>query len=526
MTKKTKLPKSAVARWNAILLRIKSAFSRCCRFMAFIFKKDGCSNQTTHPSLTRRAARLSAGLILLFLVISSAVLFAVSYDEAADHQDDVLEETAGMLARSNVVFWHTPPAFEVLYMDDDDFEDRFLLDEHDPRAGVAKNEEILVNTLHKSGRALRLQPAAFIPGGHSTIEIDGDSWRILILGLTNGNHVAVAQKTEDVWEEAAMGAIMAAVPILILTALLSAMIGALLWRMSAPVRRLRTTISQKTGEDLTPIEDPAIPSEIQPLVEAVNGLLSRIEELRAREARFVADAAHELRSPLAALSLQAERLSKEELSETARARVENLRSIIDRAVQQVSQLLALKRAQAATAKPSGMIDRNGNPGATTLPLEADVAEAVGRAVEDVWPELERKALQFEAEGLDEPLTDETSSASHLPISTDDLFTILRNLLENAARYTPAGGRVLLKFDRASQTIVVADSGPGIPEAERERVFDPFYRVLGTGVTGTGLGLAIVKTIAEKNGFETLLADANPSAPPGERGLAVTLRPRS
>ena len=79
-------------------------------------------------------------------------------------------------------------------MDDDDFEDRFLLRDSDPRAGVAKGEEILVNTLHKTGRALRLAAENYIPGGHSTIEIDGESWRILVVGLTNGNRVAVAQK--------------------------------------------------------------------------------------------------------------------------------------------------------------------------------------------------------------------------------------------------------------------------------------------------------------------------------------------
>lgn len=463
------------------------------------------------PSLARQALRLSALLVALFVVISGAVLFAVAYDEAADHQDDVLEETAGMLARSNVVFWHEPPAFEVLYMDDDDFEDRFLLRDSDPRAGVAKGEEILVNTLHKTGRALRLAAENYIPGGHSTIEIDGESWRILVVGLTNGNRVAVAQKMEDVWEEAAMGAVMSAVPILILTVLLSVMLALLLWRMTAPVRRLQATIAGKTGEDLTPVVDPAIPAEIQPLVEAVNGLLSRIEELRLREARFVADAAHELRSPLAALSLQAERLSKEPLSDSARERLQKLREIIDRAVRQVSQLLALKRAQSGARSGEAL-------GAHAQPAAADVAQAVGRAVEDVWPELERKSLEFEAVGLED-------GAHQLLMPADDLFTILRNLLENAARYTPEGGAVRLKFDAPTGRITVSDSGPGIPEEERGRVFDPFYRVLGTGVTGTGLGLAIVKTLADKNGFAVTLGEADPLAPEGARGLAVTLEPR-
>lgn len=481
---------------------------------------DAASERKAHPSLVRRAARLSAGLVALFLVFSSAVLFAVSYHEAAEHQDDVLEETAGILARTNVVFRETPPAFEVLYMDDDDFEERYLLDDSDPRAGVAQGDEILVNTLHKSGRALRLRPAYDIPGGHSTVEIGGERWRILLLGLKNGHRVAVAQKTDDVWEEALNDALSSAIPILLFTGLLGLTLGWMLKRMTAPVRSLRETLAAKTGEDLAPVVDEAIPSEIQPLVDAVNGLLSRVGELREREARFVADAAHELRSPLAALSLQAERLSKEQLSPAARERVDNLRRVIDRAVRQVNQLLALKRAQASAAQAASSASGTANSSAAATPA-ADIAAAIGRAVEDVWPDIERKRLEFEVEGLDDDASDDDRL---LPISEDDLFTILRNLLENAARYTPEGGAVRLRCELDRKRITVCDTGPGIAPEERGRVFDPFYRVLGTGVTGTGLGLAIVKTLAEKYGWRVTLADAAPTVAPGAKGLAVTIEP--
>lgn len=478
------------------------------------------SERKAHPSLVRRAARLSAGLVALFLVFSSAVLFAVSYHEAAEHQDDVLEETAGILARTNVVFRETPPAFEVLYMDDDDFEERYLLDDSDPRAGVAQGDEILVNTLHKSGRALRLRPAYDIPGGHSTVEIGGERWRILLLGLKNGHRVAVAQKTDDVWEEALNDALSSAIPILLFTGLLGLTLGWVLKRMTAPVRSLRETLAAKTGEDLAPVVDEAIPSEIQPLVDAVNGLLSRVGELREREARFVADAAHELRSPLAALSLQAERLSKEQLSPAARERVDNLRRVIDRAVRQVNQLLALKRAQASATQAASSASGTANSSAAATPA-ADIAAAIGRAVEDVWPDIERKRLEFEVEGLDDDASDDDRL---FPISEDDLFTILRNLLENAARYTPEGDAVRLRCELGRKRITVRDTGPGIASEERGRVFDPFYRVLGTGVTGTGLGLAIVKTLAEKYGWRVTLADAAPTAAPGAKGLAVTIEP--
>nr|WP_239477716.1 ATP-binding protein [Sutterella massiliensis] len=290
--------------------------------------------------------------------------------------------------------------------------------------------------------------------------------------------------------------------------------------MTAPVRSLRETLAAKTGEDLAPVVDEAIPSEIQPLVDAVNGLLSRVGELREREARFVADAAHELRSPLAALSLQAERLSKEQLSPAARERVDNLRRVIDRAVRQVNQLLVLKRAQASATGAASAASGAASADAAAAPA-ADIAAAIGRAVEDVWPDIERKRLEFEVEGLDDDASDDDRL---LPISEDDLFTILRNLLENAARYTPEGGAIRLRCELGRKRITVRDTGPGIASEERGRVFDPFYRVLGTGVTGTGLGLAIVKTLAEKYGWRVTLADAAPTAAPGAKGLAVTIEP--
>ena len=152
---------------------------------------------------------------------------------------------------------------------------------------------------------------------------------------------------------------------------------------------------------------------------------------------------------------------------------------------------------------------------------ADIAAAIGRAVEDVWPDIERKRLEFEVEGLDDDASDDDRL---LPISEDDLFTILRNLLENAARYTPEGGAIRLRCELGRKRITVRDTGPGIASEERGRVFDPFYRVLGTGVTGTGLGLAIVKTLAEKYGWRVTLADAAPTAAPGAKGLAVTIEP--
>lgn len=474
-----------------------------------------------HPSAAARAMAWCGAVTLGFLVLAGGVLFAVSYEEAADAQEDVLEEAAGLLARANVAFSTEPARLEVLYMDDDDFEDRYVL-EHAP--APAAGTDILVHTLHKSGRALQYRSAAPLRDGFQTLSIDGRDYRFLVMTLRNGSRIAVAQRTEDVWEAAALGAFKATAPILILTVLLFAILSVLLWRLMAPVRSLADDISSRRGEDLEPLPDAGVPAELLPLVAATNGLFERVDELRRREARFVADAAHELRSPLAALSLQAERLAAEDLTPGARARLETLRAGIDRAVRQVSQLLALKRAQAGAANPAE---------AALRAEDADPAEALGRAVEDVWTEAEAKSIEIEAEGFDaeEDGGPADPAASRFPMPADDLFTTLRNLLENAVRYTPEGGRITVAFRAADPSkvrpaeIAVSDTGPGIPEAERARVFDPFYRVLGTGVTGTGLGLSIVKTLAEKSGASIEATDADPAAPAGRRGLRMTLRGR-
>ena len=130
-------------------------------------------------------------------------------------------------------------------------------------------------------------------------------------------------------------------------------------------------------------------------------------------------------------------------------------------------------------------------------------------------------MELAVDGLDG-----APSPLRVKIPADDLFTILRNLLENAVRYAPEGGRVLLKLDNVDPLgFSIEDDGPGIPPEERPRVFDPFYRVLGTGVEGTGLGLSIVKTLAERSGFEVKLEDADPAAPDGRRGLRVRVRSR-
>ena len=193
--------------------------------------------------------------------------------------------------------------------------------------------------------------------------------------------------------------------------------------------------------------------------------------------RFVADAAHELRSPMTALSLQAERLAANEMPPQARERLQPLSLGIERSRQLIDQLLSLAAAQFASQRPQ-----------TSVSVHA----VYRRVLEDLLPLAERKQLDIGVEGVEDV---------QVMINEMDLFTLVKNLTDNAIRYTPEGGKIDLCVDliQGNARLQIKDTGPGIALEEQARIFDPFYRSLGSGETGSGLGLSIVKAIAERIG---------------------------
>lgn len=477
------------------------------------------TGRSANPSLTLRASLCAAAAVLAFAVVASVAIFGVSYIQAKDAQDDRLEEVAGILARSRIAFGRRDGGtFEALYMDDDDFEERYVVDPDSPEAELPAGSDILVHTLHKTGRALRIRLPHPLRDGFHTLELHGRSYRVFSQTLVSGRHVVTGERTMSALKEAWLDSVNLLIPFLLLSVLLAFVIWLLLWRMMRPVKQLALDLGHRSGDALSPMPLAGVPSELLPLLTSFNGLLARVETLRGQEARFVADAAHELRSPLAALSLQAERLEKEDLTPAARERLQTLRAGIDRAVRQVSQLLTLKRAQAKAAAAHAA--PGGAAGAETP--KADVLRAVQEAVESVYWEAEKLGIQIEVEGVEDL---PAGAAPTMPMAFDDLFTILRNLLENAVRYSPAGTAVTLKLDAsdsAGPVLTVSDCGPGIPADERARVLEPFYRRLGTGVSGTGLGLAIVKTLCDRWRLTLTLEDARPGNAEAP-GLAASIR---
>jgi len=272
-----------------------------------------------------------------------------------------------------------------------------------------------------------------------------------------------------------------------------------------PLNQLEERIRARKPDDLSPLDDRAVPLEVAPLVSSVNDLLTRLKDSIATQKRFLADAAHQLKTPLAGLRMQADLAQREgaSASELKQSLKHIGRSSI-RATHTVNQLLALARAESSSAaiarQPCDLV---------LLTMEV-VQDSVPRAL-DKHIDLGYDGVQPGAPGVE------------LQGNPTLLKELIRNLLDNAINYTPSSAekpgvitaRVLADPFGRVLVLQVEDSGPGIPEAERELVFQPFYRALGTEADGSGLGLPIVMEIARQHHATVQLDDARPGQnPPG------------
>jgi two-component system sensor histidine kinase TctE len=275
----------------------------------------------------------------------------------------------------------------------------------------------------------------------------------------------------------------------------------------APLNELQQRIRRRESHDLSPIDERDAPEEVSPLVRAINDLLARLDRSIGAQKHFLADAAHQLKTPLAGLRTQAE-LAQREIDAGERdpqALKKSLQQIArssQRAARMVNQLLAMARAEDA----SQALQRQ----------PVNLARLAAEAVHDFVPRALEKRIDLGYEG---PETTRRGAAG-LSVSGQPVLLreLIRNLVDNALQYTPEGGTVTVRAvdDPFGQVVVVQveDSGPGIPAGERDKVFQPFYRSLGTNVDGSGLGLAIVREIAQQHGAEITLEDANLRHRPG------------
>lgn len=262
--------------------------------------------------------------------------------------------------------------------------------------------------------------------------------------------------------------------ILILAAALAVWYG--VGRGLAPLVNLRRELERRSHRDLSPLPEQQAPGEVQPLITAMNDLLGRLSAALAAQQRFIADAAHQLRTPLAGIKTQTELAMRQSDQGEARATLRHLRTATEQTTRLVNQLLALARAE-----PGAKLEH-----ATE---SMDVAGLAREAATDWVPRALDRGIDLGFEGPEHPVRVEGNVFL--------LREMLNNVLDNALRYTQRGGHVTVRIaeDAASVVLSVEDDGPGIPENERERVFERFYRVLGSGTEGCGLGLAIVREIA-------------------------------
>jgi two-component system sensor histidine kinase TctE len=273
-----------------------------------------------------------------------------------------------------------------------------------------------------------------------------------------------------------------------------------------PLAELQQRIRQRESTDLSPIEDRHVPEEVAPLVGAINDLLTRLDQSIATQRHFLADAAHQLKTPLAGLRTQAELAEREIDSghgdpQTMKHSLRQIALSSQRAAHMVNQLLAMARAE----------DKE-----TALRRDAvDLAAVTMETVRDFVPKAMDKRIDLGYEGPEGQPGSEGAVLEGQPVLIREL---VRNLVDNALQYTPAGGTVTARVtpDPFGQVVVlqVEDTGPGIAPAERDLVFQPFYRALGTNVDGSGLGLAIVAEIAAAHGAEVTITDAHPRTGPG------------
>ncbi|MBX3647022.1 MAG: sensor histidine kinase N-terminal domain-containing protein [Rhodocyclaceae bacterium] len=436
------------------------------------------------PSIRRRLLLLLTGTVLAAWLATAAFTYFDARHEIGELLDAHLAQSAGLIAAQL----------------EHEFDDEDEGDRKSPRQ--YKNErKIAFQVWDKRGRLLlrsasapetRLQSQS---EGYGDTVIDGKRWRIFSRWDESRHYLVQVGERYEIRDELAgsvashlMHPLAVGLPVLALLIWLG--VGAGL----APLGNVAREIQRREPDNLAHLDEGNAPREVVPLIAAINALFDRLRNSLEQERRFTADAAHELRTPLAAVKTQAQ------VALGARSDVDRthaLSSVVsgtDRAARLVEQLLVLARLDPQTTLPQGQ----------TVSLH----ELAARCIAEVAPAAAAKNVEMSL-----------SPGAEANVAGDAILlgVLLRNLLDNAVRYTPAGGEVAVDLSRTQDAVLltVSDSGPGIPEAERTQVLDRFYRVLGSGEEGSGLGLSIVKRIADLHRARVSLG-----AGPAGRGLRV------
>ena len=442
---------------------------------------DGVKKCPRNSLKTRLSYWISAA-ILSVAIIAASFTFSSAFEEAHELQDDVLQQMAVLFDRYSL----TPNDSTLTPLSQDQLEFQVsvqLLGSNSASNALAQNTLALPNNL---------------TDGFHTVNLATQSWRVFVRTLSSSQRIAVAQETairDNIAFETALHTLM---PLLVLIPILLLLLGYILGKILSPISILAHDVDRQTEHDLQLIPTTQLPSEIVPFVEAINRLLSKNSQVITSQKRFIADAAHELRSPITALSLQAQRLQQTELTDDARQKLNALQAGISRSIHLLEQLLSMARQQ------DNSIQQHQRTSLKTVFTEV---------IEELYPLVEAKEIDL---GFSQ------DSDAQLNANPVRLKTLIHNLIDNAIRYTPSGGRVDLSIIETEQGIemTIKDTGPGIANTEVQKVFEPFYRILGSNEYGSGLGLAIVASIVQQMDAKISLTPADPV---NNCGLCVTVK---
>lgn len=406
------------------------------------------------------------------VLLSSFLATAAIYIEARDEVDEVFDRQLKQIALS----LRTQEDLSATQSDalDDEEEDG-----------------IVVSAWDRSGQPVlglaRERPAP-IPGanGYRTETWKKQQWRVYV--STGGAGTVEAAQPLSARAEIALGmAGRILVPIIGLVVALIALVWIGVGRGLKPLADVTGMLAARSGVALEPVSASNPPTEVIPFLSALNALLDRLRQEITKQKSFVADAAHELRTPLQALPLQLELVDSANDDAERAAALIRLRGGIERVTHLAQQLLTMAQLE---------------PQAVSAPLHpVDLSEVAVGVIAELWPFAKAKGIDL-------------GSASQTPVlvlgDAEALRIMLTNIVDNAIRYTPSGGKVDINIRAAAGKVAleVVDTGSGIPAGERERVFDRFYRGLDQTTTGSGLGLAIVKSLAERHQARIALEDGN------------------
>lgn len=318
--------------------------------------------------------------------------------------------------------------------------------------------------------------------GFHDLSHEGRGWRAYVVRGTDGRSVQVLQSASFRIKLAAERAGAAVAPVLILLPLSLFVLWGVARAMSRALQDIGRQAAQQDEHTIAELPVNNVPAEIAPLVASFNSLLRRLRDAFATQRRFVQDAAHELRTPIAAIGLQVENMRQDVSCSAAAERFAHLEAGVRRAQRLVDQLLRLSRQEAAGADGPAIVD-----------LQTQLRESMNTLIGLA----DQRNIDLGLVGPDQPAAPIT-----LHCAQGDLRSLLDNLIENALRYTPEGGVVDVRVvqDEGRVAVEVVDTGPGIPQEMLPRVFDRFFRVPGNGTSGSGLGLSIAQAAAQRAGL--------------------------